>query len=84
MKTFKIEKNKPIPTSGSGRKNWRYPFPDMAIGDSFFVPITDDVEPLQLRSRVYQAASQFAKRTEGFKFTTAKEPGGVRCWRIEP
>lgn len=81
MGDFKIEKGVPVP-SGRGNKNNRFPFLEMGIGDSFFVPITDTDDFTGARNRIAQAATHFKNRNAGYNFTTKKEEGGVRCWRI--
>lgn len=62
----------------------KYPFAVMEIGDSFFVPATEE-EHKKLAASVRMSASQFARRNRkatGKKFTTRSVTGGVRCWRI--
>lgn len=75
---IKIDKNIPLPAGGgkhSGPKR-KYPFHDMAVGDSFFVPgkRTTDLSP-----SVTQFRNKYAPES---MFTTRAEPGGVRVWRI--
>lgn len=58
-----------------------YPFPDMDVGDSFFVRAV----PYKLRSvqqMVGQAAKRFGRRSKT-RFTTRHVEGGVRCWRVK-
>lgn len=55
----------------------RYPFRQMKIGDSFFVP------ELQAH-KVRTAASYFHCRNREFSFVTRQEKGGVRVWRVKP
>ena len=68
--TIKIDQNVPIPA----RENRKYPFKQMEIGESFFVPgkISSD-----LSTAIY--------RPKKFTFRTTIESGvkGVRVWRIE-
>ena len=64
-----IDKGVPLQTNRQ-----KYPFAQMAIGDSFFVA---DISSLKLSS----AASYWDKR-HGTKFTVRKVDGGVRVWRI--
>lgn len=81
-----IDKNHPLPPPADGRPR-KYPFPDMAVGDSFAVPLIggnnpkgEDMAAVRLRS----AAKSYA-RIEGGKFTvrTNREAGEARCWRVE-
>jgi len=76
-----IQSNIPIPSPDRGRKR-KYPFPDMAIGDSFFLP---NCNTARMRSTVHNSATSFAKKT-GKKFTTRTtvedSVPGLRIWRI--
>lgn len=70
---FQIEKDVPMPVSRS-----RYPFPQMKVGDSFFVPET------HVPARLMSAAISYAKRnTLAWKFAARRIDGGVRIWRIK-
>ena len=69
--TFKIEKGKPLPP-----RNARYPFSEMEIGDSIYVPNQTT------RGAVGQAARNYGHRN-GVKFATRTDDKGVRIWRIE-
>ncbi len=71
---FAIEKN--VPLASRRRNDAKYPFRDMRIGDSFFVPHTD----IRAIPRVRSAASEWARRM-GWEFTTRKVEGGLRIWR---
>lgn len=69
---FKIEKNVPIPADR--RKKSKYPWKEMEIGDSFFVPGKGTHE--------FRAVPGAQKRY-GMKFTMRAVEGGVRVWRVE-
>lgn len=58
----------------------KYPWREMAVGDSVFIP-----GDLQESYSVRTAAAYFAKRNPGFKFSIHRldEPMGVRVWRIK-
>jgi len=73
---FKIEKGIAIPERKGGTV--KYPFEQMEVGDSFFVPESAEVR----RSNFSNSASSYGKRT-GKKFTVRKVEGGWRCWRVE-
>lgn len=79
---FTVDKNVSLPldTRGPGRAPM-YPWLDMEVGDSFFVP-----ESIQLPNAVSRAAYIFGKR-HGLKFTrrSVQEVGvkGVRIWRVK-
>ena len=74
MSEFKIEKNVPLPRSRS-----KYPWTEMEVGDSFFVPGRDGDAVIGC----------FGKQAKdwGWKFSarTRHEQGifGVRVWRIK-
>lgn len=55
----------------------RYPFADMKVGDSFFVK-GGLKETYNLRT----AASYFAIRHPGYKFSVRAVDGGCRVWRV--
>jgi hypothetical protein len=82
---IQIDKDVPMPPPTDGRPR-KYPFPDMAPGDSFAVPLAgemrdgEDHAVLKLRSAVTQHT-----RRHGGKFTvrTDREAGEARCWRVE-
>lgn len=77
MSDFPIEKGVEIPKItrvGSGGNNRKYPWNEMEIGDSFFVPGAN--------ARQFGTTSQASKRT-GKRFTMRTVEGGVRVWRIE-
>ena len=78
---IKIEKGVQItPKGGGGPKNI-YPFKEMVVGDSFFVPFgTGDKK--KVRITVATSASRFAKENPGTMFITRTIENGVRCWRI--
>jgi hypothetical protein len=71
---FQIEKGVPLPPLAvvSGRPT-KYPWTEMAVGDSFFVPGQSSVK--------FSGNITSAKKMTGFKFTTRTVDGGVRVWR---
>ena len=82
---FEIEKG--VPISGIMRPNGysigsKYPFREMEVGHSFFVPHEDD--PKRTSVRIGVASIYFTKQKgqDGKKFTVRKVDGGARCWRI--
>lgn len=70
---FEIEKGVPAP---SAPRNAKYPFRNMEIGDSFFVP-DDKASEDALRS----SASAFGKHNS-IKLKVKRVEGGLRVWRI--
>lgn len=75
MSQFAIEKGVPIPPSATGPKSGsKYPYREMEVGDSFFVPGGK-------RSTVSGVLQSRHARPHG-KFTLRTVDGGVRVWRI--
>lgn len=75
MSEYKIEKGVPTPH----KTDRVYPFSQMEIGDSFFIP------NLSTSDGRYQSVSsagrgQFKRHNK--KFSMRSENGGVRVWRI--
>lgn len=74
---FVIEKNVPMPYAGNGAPT-KYPWADMEIGDSFFVP---DVPKT---FNIYKCVVQFNERhKKSIVVKQRRESNGVRVWRIE-
>ncbi|WP_439572611.1 hypothetical protein [Phreatobacter sp.] len=79
-----IDTNIPLPDLNDGKRV--YPFPGMAVGDSFFVavPQTPSETFARRRKRRQQALAERA-RNVGLKlkrrFSTRQVEGGVRVWR---
>ena len=79
MKIISIDKGIPIPKITRGRKPTHgFPFEGMSIGDSFFVPGTDERD----RRKLASAASNLNKRGDCGRYSVTKEEGGYRCWRV--
>ena len=72
---FPIEKGIPAPVPRA--KPARYPFAELQVEDSFFVPAAD----IRTIPRVRAAACMYAKH-HGLKFVTSVEGAGIRVWRI--
>lgn len=71
-KMFEIEKDVPLPTIKHGKK---YPWEQMDVGDSFFVP--------EVKQSLMGTNAAHNTRMTGRRYTTRKENGGVRVWRVE-
>ena len=74
---YRIDKNVPLP-SKTGSGPLKYPFGDMAVGDS----ILFEDEPARSQSRPATSARLYGLRN-GVKFRCWTEGSGVRVWRIE-
>jgi len=80
---FTIDKD--IPAPSPRRQQFRYPFAEMAPGNSFF--FTPDARySLESERHRIDGAAREARQSLGFRFTVRKvtERGvlGFRCWRL--
>ena len=75
MSEFKIEKGVPLPVGAGTQGHAVYPFRQMEVGDSFFVP---NPKP----NTVHSAVGSFKKRNPEYRFAVRNQDGGVRVWRI--
>ena len=85
---FPIENNIPIPPTMS--KSERYPFLEMGVGDSFFIPettLTSHGKPLKFAGLTSMASRKGSEMTKTLgkthRFTARKVEGGFRVWRVE-
>jgi hypothetical protein len=86
--TFVLEDDVPIPTIHRGRKGGgeskKYPFAIMTVGQSFFIPQTDEnPKPAKrIAAVVSTATKEFSPKR--FKVVTVSEPQGEGCriWRV--
>ena len=82
---IEIEQGIPMPPprkSGGGGGNQKYPWGEMQVGDSFFVPKPPGMTLAQLQIRVNGSSSPAGKRL-GMSYTVRQVEGGVRVWRVE-
>jgi len=77
---FKIEKNIPIPPKGKHKR--LFPFHEMEVGDSFFVPNEFIDKHYKNRKTLASSAFYHGKR-HNVKLTTCKQENGFRIWRVE-
>ena len=87
MSEFKIEKGIPIPPKAQrgGNSAGRlgiYPWKEMEVGDSFFIPAGSRGEARVIQLRVGSAAKN-QWTNHGRVITTRTMEGGVRVWRVE-
>lgn len=80
---FKIEKSVPIPTGKADRD--RYPFNEMKVGDSFFVPLSTHKNVTVLQTNLMGNARYFTqKNNPDWKFKSKMDgEKGVRIWRVK-
>jgi len=72
---FQIEKGIEIPVLTRNTEP-KYPFKSMEIGDSFFVPCTED-DAKKVRNSISSSA-----RSAKVKHVTRIAEGGLRVWRV--
>lgn len=76
---YEIEKDVPVPESGACRvRPAKYPFRQLQIGESFFVPVSNG----QTTTRLQRTLSSCAAR-QRVKVQTRVVENGVRVWRKE-
>lgn len=71
---FAIEKGVPVPPRDNGRTA-KYPWADMRVGDSFFVP--------GVKTNAMAGSKAQAAKKHNAKYSMRSVDGGVRIWRIE-
>lgn len=71
---FKIKRGIDIPPPNAGRPI-KYPWSDMAIGDSFAVP-------RDIRATVVTAARGYSQRHPDYKFIARNIGDETRIWRV--
>lgn len=72
---YEIERGVEMPVMKTKAK---YPFRELAVGDSFFVPDED----IANNKRMHSTAYNYGKRY-GMKFVARRVEGGMRVWRQE-
>ena len=77
---YKIEKGIPSPRLGSGSKV--YPFNEMEVGDSFFVPYSDR-DSKKVQANIIVSVRNRRGLPKEFKVRTRSILTGVRCWRVK-
>lgn len=88
MSEITIDKGVPIPTKRRSvpKRQTKYKFADMEVGDSFAMPLGDEIKNGSYLStlRLTSAATSFKTRNKGWAFSirTLPEKGEVRIWRV--
>lgn len=78
---YPIDRGVPTPRTNHEVKK-RYPWDEMRVGDSFFVPVADGEDYAAVHRRVSASASTRRHR-HGGRYTIRRVEGGLRCWRLE-
>ena len=81
---FEIEKDIPIPPLKGNRKETLYPFNQMEVGDSFFVPFGEDEKLTKMRvsASIGQRCRHYKKNGQPNRFSMRSVGTGVRVWRV--
>lgn len=78
---YKIEKN--IPIVRARKAFTRFPLDEMEVGDSFYIPLSDQKKESAMAS-IYSAANSFNRSHKAkIKVSTRSEADGLRVWRIK-
>lgn len=84
--TIKIEKNIPIPDKFRGANN-KYPFKDMKVGDSFFIPFAGsgykDISILHNSINNARRLYVSLNKEKEFVSSKTKDGTGLRIWRAK-
>jgi len=76
---FEIEKSIPIPEDWSRGRKQKYPFDNMEIGDSFFVP-RDEEKATNLILSISSAKRRALPKQFTVRYIRTEK--GVRTWRV--
>ena len=69
---YQVEKNIPLTATHA------YPFDQMADGDSFLIPCTDDKKISYIRAQINSLKKKYPTKI----ISTRKEEAGLRVWLI--
>ena len=84
IKRYKVEAGIPIPAGhGLSSEGPLYPWAEMRIGDSFFVPVSKGEDCERRRRAVLSSGYGWGNRNKGERFVTRLVDGGVRVWRAK-
>ena len=72
---YEIERGVEMPVI---KKTAKYPFKELAVGDSFFVPDEAGMSGRRMHSTAYNYGKRY-----GMKFVARRVEGGMRVWRQE-
>lgn len=83
-KMIKVESGVPMPTSG--RRASKYPFDNLSVGESFFVPDDFGISHNAVRQAVKDANVRYGGDREfvSRRVNRQSHRSGTRVWRVEP
>lgn len=84
MKKLEIKIDSNIPMPMKKRRGFNsYPFHEMKVGDSFFVPLKEGKKQHSLICQISTSARLYSMASgKGWRFTTRSVEGGCRVWRV--
>jgi hypothetical protein len=79
---YKIDTHVPLPKmrGAGGKGNYKYPWNEMEVGQSFFVP---DTTIGRFYSQTRAAAKRYSKKFIARSWVNDDGAEGVRIWRVE-
>lgn len=72
---YAVEKGIPIPKPKSGGAPSKYPWDQLAVGDSFLVP--------DKTKKTFSSQLLYRGKRNGCKYIARDVEGGVRVWRVK-
>ena len=75
MSEYKIESGIPIPGGRRQAHNKKYPWNELDVGQSFFVP--------GVAANNFASQASRAGKTYGRRFVVRSMDGGIRVWRVK-
>ena len=87
VKIIEIDDDIPMPTS---RRRAVYPWKELEVGQSFFVPATDDMPMSKRQNSIFSSVAYYrisnGLDSEDYAVSTRrwpkKRPNGIRVWRV--
>ena len=79
---FQVETGIPTPVGYRHENRRKYPWKEMRVGDSFYVPTRQDQSTNKLQTSMGATAAGARKRLHA-RYTVRIEGDGVRVWRVE-
>ena len=80
---YKIEKNVKVSKINKRGRRAIYPWEQMEVGDSFFVPVEGDNEQFAKKSRSITATASARFNSGKGRYITRTLKDGIRVWRVE-
>lgn len=84
MSDIRIDHGVEMPEGNRPTGDRKYPWPDMMVGDSFFVPVGPEQQYKNVASALYGSAHYYRKTSvhKRFQISVRGVEGGIRVWRV--